>query len=189
MYALLTTYCSLNHFLTLQGTNISPPSRHFWVDDFPFLMMGYVAFLQVNLPCLTRPTDYTTLLKGVENEPWLLTTNKVKGWSSKCKPWKSCSRQAPTLRSATSCYLSFDAKAVWNSWARNGEGTRPLSCWYSCWNHFCWLGQCKACIFVTIAYNDVRMPWDLKTVEKDRRHCLGGRRIRDRSDKSDKYGK
>ena len=31
---------------TLLGTNISHPSRHFWVDDFPFPVLGYVSFLE-----------------------------------------------------------------------------------------------------------------------------------------------
>ena len=32
--------------LTLLGTNISPTSRHFWVDDFPFPKVGYVSSLE-----------------------------------------------------------------------------------------------------------------------------------------------
>ena len=31
---------------TLQGTNISLPVKHFWVDDFPFPKVGYVSSLE-----------------------------------------------------------------------------------------------------------------------------------------------
>ena len=51
-------------------------------------MMGYVAFLQVNVPFLTTPTDYTTLLKGVEKRTRLINDLLSQGMILQVQPWK-----------------------------------------------------------------------------------------------------
>ena len=40
-----TNWLSSLKFITLLETNISPTSRHFWVDDLPFPQVGYVSSL------------------------------------------------------------------------------------------------------------------------------------------------
>lgn len=72
---------------TLLGTNASPPSLHFCVDDFPFPMVGHVSSGRVPVPrnlWITHLRGHTESLGGSVCDSVIYTSvpNSLNEWES-----------------------------------------------------------------------------------------------------------